>query len=142
MKTTMIKAEDVARDWYVVDAADKPAGRLAVKIADVLRGKTKPAYTPHADMGDFVVVVNAEKVKLTGSKEEQKIYKHFTGFPDGLKQFPASVIRQRNPTRIISQAVKGMLPDNKLSRVILTRLRVYTGAEHPHASQKPKNLKV
>ena len=140
MKTTIAKYEDVKRQWFVVDATDKPAGRLAVKIANVLRGRTKPIYTPHVDTGDFVVVINAEKVKLTGGKEDQKIYKDFTGFPGGLKQKSARVVRAKDPGRIIHQAVKGMLPRNRSSRVIITRLKIYAGAEHPHAAQQPAVL--
>jgi large subunit ribosomal protein L13 len=142
MKTTILKPADVQRSWYVVDATERPAGRLAVRIAEVLRGKDKPTYTPHVDMGDFVVVVNAEKVLLTGTKEETKVYKKFTGFPDGLKQEPAKAVRARNPERILEQAVKGMLPKNKLARVRMTRLKVYAGPEHPHTSQKPQALAV
>lgn len=138
----MIHPDDVSRTWFVVDATDKPAGRLAVRIASTLRGKGKTTYTPYVDMGDFVVVVNAAKVKLTGGKEEKKIYKSFSGFPGGLKEIPARTIRARNPGRILEQAVKGMLPKNKMSRTHLTRLKVYAGAEHPHAAQKPQALDV
>lgn len=140
MKTTTVHPDDVSRKWYIVDAAEKPAGRLAVRIAEVLRGKDLPTYTPHVDMGNFVVVVNAEKIKLTGNKEEQKIYKNFTGFPSGLKLRPAKMIRATDPGRIITQAVKGMLPKNKLQAVRLTRLKVYVGEQHPHAAQKPEAL--
>lgn len=142
MKSTLLHPDDVSRKWYVVDAAGKTAGRLAVRIAEVLRGKDNPAYTPHVDMGNFVVVINAEKVRLTGSKEEQKIYKDFSGYPSGLKLRSAAVIRQQHPERIIMQAVKGMLPKNKLARKYMTRLRVYAGPEHPHAAQKPEPLVV
>ena len=143
MTTTIDKKENIKnRDWFLVDATGRPAGRLAAKIANTLRGKNKPTYTPHVDAGAFVVVVNADKVKLTGSKEEQKIYKHFTGFPGGLKQFPASRVRELNPTRIITQAVKGMLPRNKQNRIVITRLKVYAGGEHPHVAQQPKELAV
>jgi large subunit ribosomal protein L13 len=142
MKTTMGRQEDVKRSWYVVDATDRPAGRLAVKIANTLRGRNKPTYTPHLDEGDFVVVINASKVKLTGSKEQQKIYKKFTGYPGGLKQVPAHTVRARQPTRILAQAVRGMLPRTKLCRHMFTRLKIYAGAEHPHAAQQPKELKV
>ena len=142
MKTTIAKIEDVERGWFLVDASDKPAGRIAVQIADVLRGKNKPTYTPHVDTGAFVVVVNAEKVKLTGTKDEQKIYKNYSGYPGGLKERPAKVIREKNPERIIEQAVKGMLPRNKQSRNIIKRLKVYAGGEHPHVAQKPQVLEV
>ncbi len=142
MKTTIDKQENVTRVWYVVDATEKPAGRLAAKVANVLRGKTKPTFTPHVDAGDFVIVINAEKVKLSGNKEDQKIYKSFSGFPGGLKKIPAKTIRARRPTRIISQAVRGMLPRTKQGRNLFTRLRVYAGAEHPHVAQQPKELTV
>lgn len=140
MKTTMMHPDDVIRNWFVVDATDKPAGRLAVRIASALRGKGKTTYTPYVDMGDFVVVVNAAKVKLTGGKEDKKIYKSFSGFPGGLKEIPAHAIRARNPGRILEQAVKGMLPKNNMSRTHMTRLKVYAGAEHPHTAQKPQAL--
>lgn len=142
MKTTIDREQDVKRAWYLVDATGQPAGRLAVTVANVLRGKNKPTYTPHVDNGDFVVVINAEKVKLTGAKEEQKIYKHFTGFPSGLKQVPAKTVRERKPTRIITQAVRGMLPGNKQADRVFTRLKVYAGAEHPHVAQQPKVLSI
>lgn len=140
MKSFIAKKEDVIREWFVVDATDKPAGRLAVYIADILRGRDKPTYTPHVDTGAFVVVVNAEKVKLSGKKEEDKIYQDFSGYPSGLKQRPASVIRAKHPERIITQAVEGMLPKNRLSRQTMTRLKVYAGPDHPHAAQNVTTL--
>lgn len=142
MKTTVQKEAEVVRAWYVVDAADRPVGRLAVRIANLLRGRNKRTYSPHVDMGDFVVVINAAQVKLTGAKEEQKIYKSYSGYPSGLKLQKASAVRARQPTRIVSQAVKGMLPRNKLSRQLIKRMKVYAGAEHPHAAQNPKTLEV
>ena len=142
MKTFMPKEADIVREWFVVDAADKPAGRLAVLIADVLRGRNKPTYTPHVDTGAFVVVVNAEKIKLTGNKEENKIYQDFSGFNSGLKETKAKEIREKNPARIIEQAVKGMLPTNRQSRQTLKRLKVYAGSEHPHAAQQVKPLEL
>jgi large subunit ribosomal protein L13 len=142
MKTTIADRNDIKRCWYLVDAADKPAGRLAAKIAHILRGKTKPLYTPHVDIGDFVVVVNAEKIKLTGAKEEKKMYKDFSGFPGGLKHKTAASVRAKNPTRIIMQAVEGMLPGNKSSRQIIKRLKVYAGAEHPHAAQQLQAIQL
>lgn len=138
MKTTMAKEGALTPGWILVDAAGKPAGRLAVTIANALRGKDKPTYTPHVAAGRFVVVVNAGQVKLTGAKEEKKLYKNYSGFPGGLKMRPAAAIREKNPTRIITQAVKGMLPRNKLSRTLMTRLKVYAGPEHPHAAQQPQ----
>ena len=140
MKTFVPKEADIKRDWYVVDAEGKTAGRLAVVIANVLRGRNKPTYTPHVDTGAFVVVVNAEKIKLTGNKEEKKIYQDYSGYSSGLTETKAKDIREKNPERIITQAVKGMLPTNRLSRQILTRLKVYAGPEHPHAAQQVKEL--
>lgn len=140
MKTFMPKEAEIVRDWYVVDAEGKSAGRLAVVIADALRGRDKPTYTPHVDTGSFVVVINAEKVKLTGNKEEAKIYQDFSGYNSGLKKTPAKAIRQKNPERIITQAVKGMLPNNRLSRQTIKRLKVYVGPTHPHAAQQVKEL--
>ena len=142
MKTFMPKEADIKREWLVVDATDKPAGRLAVVIADALRGRDKPTYTPHVDTGAFVVVVNAEKVKLTGNKENDKIYQDFSGFNSGLKETTAKDIRAKNPERIIEQAVKGMLPANRQARQTLKRLKVYVGAEHPHAAQQTKPLEL
>jgi large subunit ribosomal protein L13 len=125
------------KKWLLVDATDKSAGRLASSIAQILRGKDKPTYTPHLDTGDFVVVINADKVKLTGGKETKKIYKDYTGYPNGLKQVTAARVRATNPTRIITQAVRGMLPHNRLGRQLFTKLKVYAGSEHPHAAQQP-----
>ena len=140
MKTFVANENDIQRDWFVVDAADKSTGRLAVVIADILRGRNKPTYTPHVDTGDFVVVVNAEKIKLTGNKEEGKIYQDFSGYPSGLKQRPASAIRAIHPERIIMQAVEGMLPKNRMSRKTIKRLKVYVGPDHPHAAQNVQTL--
>ncbi len=140
MKTFVANENDIQRDWFVVDATDKSTGRLAVAIADILRGRNKPTYTPHVDTGDFVVVVNAEKIKLTGNKEKGKIYQDFSGYPSGLKQLPASAIRAIHPERIITQAVEGMLPKNRLSRKTIKRLKVHVGPDHPHAAQKVKTL--
>lgn len=142
MKTFMPKEADIKREWFVVDATDLPAGRLAVVVADVLRGRTKPTYTPHVDTGDFVVVINAEKVKLTGTKEEKKIYQDYSGYSSGLKETKAKEIREKHPERIIEQAVKGMLPTNRQSRQTLKRLKVYAGASHPHAAQQVKPLEI
>jgi large subunit ribosomal protein L13 len=140
MKTFTANENDVQRDWFVVDAAGKSTGRLAVFIADILRGRDKPTYTPHVDTGAFVVVVNAEKIKLTGNKEEKKIYQDFSGYPSGLKERTAAVIREKHPERIITQAVEGMLPKNRLSRRTIKRLKVYVGPDHPHAAQNVKPL--
>ena len=142
MKTTLVKEKDIERNWVLVDAADNPLGRLAVKLANLLRGKNKVTFAPHIDQGDFVVVINAAKVKLSGNKEEQKIYKHYTGYSSGLREFPARHIRAKNPTRMVTQAVSGMLPKNKQSRQMLKRLRVFPGVEHDHASQKPESINL
>ena len=140
MKTFVPKEADVVREWFVVDAAGKTAGRLAVVIANVLRGRNKPTYTPHVDTGAFVVVVNAEKIRLSGNKEEGKIYQDYSGYSSGLTETKAKDIRAKHPERIITQAVKGMLPTNRLSRQMLKRLKVYAGAEHPHVAQQVKEL--
>lgn len=137
MKSFVPKENEIQREWIVVDAEGVPAGRLAVFIADKLRGKDKPTYTPHVDTGAFVVVTNCEKIKLSGGKEDKKIYQDYTGYASGLKERKASVIRATNPERIITQAVRGMLPKNRLARGMMTRLKVYTGAEHPHGAQQP-----
>lgn len=142
MKTTLVQEDQITRQWFLIDAAGQPAGRLAAKIAHLLRGKNKPTFAPHIDGGDFVLVINAAKVKLTGNKETQKIYKHFTGYPDGLKLKTAAEVRKNNPARIIEQAVKGMLPKNHLSRTQIKRLKVYAGEEHPHVAQQPQPLAV
>jgi large subunit ribosomal protein L13 len=140
MSTTLVKREEVQRKWVLVDATGKPAGRLAVQIANILRGKTRPDFTPAADNGDFVVIINAEKVRLTGNKEENKIYKKYSGFPSGLKLQPAHEVRKKDPTRIMRQAVSGMLPRNTIRRAQLKRLKIYAGAEHPHKAQQPQAL--
>lgn len=140
MKTFVAKKEEVTREWFVVDAANQPTGRLAVFIADILRGRNKPTYTPHVDTGAFVVVVNAEKIKLTGNKEDDKIYQDYSGYPSGRKERNAATIRASHPERIITQAVEGMLPKNRLSRQMMTRLKVYVGPDHPHAAQNVQVL--
>lgn len=142
MKTSKVTASDSTHVWHIVDAADKPLGRLASKIAIVLRGKHKVSFLPHIDMGDFVVVINADKVRLTGKKEEKKTYDRYSGFRGGLRQVPAFEIRKRHPDWMVTLAVRGMLPKNHLSRKLLTRLKVYAGEKHPHAAQKPELLKV
>ena len=142
MKTFMPKEEEVKRDWFVVDATDKPTGRLAVAIANTLRGRNKATFTPHVDIGAFVIVVNCEKIKLSGNKEENKIYQNYSGFSSGRTEKKASGIREKNPERIITQAVKGMLPRNRQSRQTIKRLKVYVGNEHPHQAQKITELEV
>lgn len=142
MKTFMPKEADVQREWLLVDATDLPTGRLAVVIADALRGRDKPTYTPHVDTGAFVVVVNCEKVKFSGNKEQDKIYQDYSGYSSGRTEKSAATIREKNPERIITQAVKGMLPTNRQARQTLKRLKVYVGPVHPHAAQKLGELKV
>jgi large subunit ribosomal protein L13 len=140
MKTTIADHPGDTRNWVVVDAADKALGRIAVKIADALRGKDKPTFTPHVDTGAFVVVVNAEKVALSGRKEEQKIYQRYTGHRGGLKEMTAEVVRAKHPDWLIRLAVRGMLPTNTQGRRQLRRLKVYTGGSHPHAAQNPSSV--
>ena len=140
MKSFVAKDPGPDRAWLLVDAADLPLGRVAVKIADALRGKNKPTFTPHVDTGDFVVVINAEKVKLTGNKEDQKIYHRYSGWRSGLKETKASVMRERHPDRMIRLAVNGMMPTNTLNRHAIRRLKIYAGAEHPHEAQNPKKV--
>lgn len=142
MKTYSAKPETVVRDWYVVDAEGKTLGRLATEIATRLRGKHKPEYTPHVDTGDYIVVVNAEKVRVTGKKTTDKIYHRHTGFPGGLKSVPFNKMIERSPERVIEKAVKGMLPRNPLGRAMYRKLKVYAGSEHPHASQQPAQLEI
>lgn len=140
MKTKSAKKEEVARRWYVVDAEGKVLGRLATRIATILRGKHKPEYTPHVDTGDFVIVVNADKVRLTGKKEESKMYHHHTGWAGGIVSRTAAKVRERNPEQIVDLAVKGMLPRGALGRAMYGKLKVYAGPEHPHAAQKPEPM--
>jgi large subunit ribosomal protein L13 len=140
MRTYMAKPGEIARDWYVVDAAGLTLGRLATRIAIVLRGKHKPQFTPHVDAGDFVVVVNADKIELSGEKLDTKKYYRYSGFPGGLKTTVARTLRASNPDRMLREAVKGMLPKNRLASQLLTKLKVYAGNEHPHAAQKPAAL--
>jgi large subunit ribosomal protein L13 len=143
MKTTKVaKKEEVTRDWYLVDADSKVLGRMATEIANILRGKNKPIYTPSVDTGDFVIVVNAEKIALTGKKMADKVYYSHSGFPGGLKEITAGKLIEKKPEELIRKAVKGMLPKNKLARHMLKKLKIYAGAEHPHEAQQPKALNV
>ena len=137
MKTFSLKNTEVVRDWVVFDASDKILGRFATKIADKLRGKDKPTFSPHVDGGDFVVVINADKVKVTGNKAEQKKYYKHSLYPGGLKEKSYKEVLESTPERIIENAVKGMLPKNKLGKSIIKKLKVYSGSEHPHESQNP-----
>ena len=140
LKTHAVKASEIQRQWYLVDATDQPLGRLASRIATILKGKHKPAYSTHLDVGDFVVVVNAGKVYLSGQKLRQKVYHHHSGYPGGLKTEPVERVLQAHPTRVIERAVKGMLPHNALGDHMLSKLKVYAGPTHPHAAQKVQPL--
>lgn len=142
MKTFSAKAETVRRDWFVVDATDKTLGRLSTEIARRLRGKHKPEYTPHVDTGDYIVVVNAEKVRVSGNKTTDKMYHHHTGYPGGLKSISFEKLQDKAPERIIETAVKGMLPKNPLGRAMFKKLKVYAGSEHNHSAQQPKVLEI
>ena len=141
MKTTLAKKEAVTRDWYVIDATNEVLGRLAVRIANVLRGKHRATYTPHVDTGDFVIVTNADKIRVTGKKEDQKEYMFYSGYMGGEKYRNLADFRKSRPEFIIQHAVKGMLPKNRLAPKMLKRLKIYAGAEHPHAAQEPKDFK-
>ena len=142
MKTYTLKASEIERNWYVVDATDQVLGRLASEIAKILRGKNKPTFTPHMDGGDFVIVVNAEKVKLTGNKMKDKMYHNHSGYPGGIKSIPAEELLVKKPEDLIRRAVKGMLPKNPLGRKTITKLKVYAGSEHPHGAQQPEEITV
>ena len=138
MSTTMPKQQEVSREWYIIDAKDQTLGRMSTRIATALRGKHKTDFSPHVDNGDFVIVINAANVKLTGRKWDQKNYYNYSGYIGGLRSLSASEVRDRNPERLIEQAVKGMLPKNRLARQVFKKLKVYGGAEHPHTAQQPK----
>ena len=142
MKSFIAKPAEVERKWYVVDADGKTLGRLASEVASVLRGKNKPTFTPHVDCGDYVIVINAEKVAVTGKKRNEKIYKKHTGYPGGLREITFDKLQQKKPEEIIRHAVKGMLPDGKLGRQMFKKLKVYAGAEHPHTAQKPETMEI
>lgn len=142
MKTYVATASDRRRDWYVVDAEGKTLGRLATRIADALRGKRKPQYTPHTDVGDFVVVINAEKIVVTGNKLADKRYWRHSGYPGGIRSRTLAEMLERKPEDVIRFAVKGMLPRNRLARRQLTKLKVYAGPDHPHAAQQPEPMEV
>ena len=142
MKTYVANANDRERNWLVVDATGQTLGRLATQIADTLRGKRKPTYTPHVDTGDFVVVVNAEKISVTGNKRAAKMYYRHSGYPGGLKTRTLNDMLERRPEEVLRLAVKGMLPRNRLARKQLTKLKIYAGPEHPHEAQKPQKLEI
>ena len=142
MKTYQANARDRERGWQIVDAEGKTLGRLATQIANVLRGKHKPTYTPHVDVGDFVIVVNAEKVAVTGDKREKKLYWRHSGYPGGIRSRTLGDLLEKRPEEVIRKAVKGMLPRNRLARQQLRKLKVYAGPEHPHQAQKPQQLEI
>lgn len=142
MSTQIAKQQDIQRDWFVVDLEDVVLGRAATEIARVLRGKHKPIYTPSVDTGDFVVVLNADKVKLTGNKLADKKYYRHTGYPGGIREINAEKLLEKKPEMLVQSAVKGMLPKTKLGRKMFKKLKVYAGGEHPHAAQQPKELKI
>jgi large subunit ribosomal protein L13 len=141
MKTYTAKPKDIRREWFVVDAADKVLGRLATEVARRLRGKHKPEYTPHMDTGDHIIIINADKVRVTGAKTQDKMYYRHTGYPGGIKKASFDVLQARHPERVIEQAVKGMLPKNSLGRAMFKKLHIYAGPQHKHQAQQPQNLK-
>ena len=138
MKSYMAKPNEIERKWYIIDAEDKVLGRLATEVATILRGKHKPIYTPHVDTGDFVIIINADKVKLTGKKLEQKQYRYHTGYPGGLKSISYNRMIKEKSEKVIQLAVKGMLPKNRLGRQMIKKMKVYSGSEHNHEAQKPE----
>jgi large subunit ribosomal protein L13 len=142
IKTFIAKKEDIQRDWHTIDATDKVLGRMASRIAMILQGKTKPIYTPHVDTGDFVVVTNAEKIKLTGNKMNEKVYYTHSGYPGGFKEIPIKKWMDKHPDRIVTLAVKRMLPKTKLGNAMLKKLKVYAGPDHSHEAQQPKTLEI
>ena len=142
MKTYYAKPGEIQREWLLVDATDLVLGRMATQLAAILKGKTKPTYTPHVDVGDFVVVVNAEKIRVTGNKAEQKTYYRHSGFPGGLKETSYKEMMAKHPERIIEKAVKGMLPKTSLGREMGKKLKVYAGPDHPHAAQNPRTIEL
>ena len=142
MKTSSAKPKEIEKKWYLIDAEGQVLGRLATRIADILRGKNKTIYTPHLDTGDFVIVINAEKIAVTGAKAQKKEYQRYSGYPGGLKKIPYSRMLERHPERIIEHAVRGMIPHNRLGRSMMKKLKVYAGADHPHAAQKPETIDI
>jgi large subunit ribosomal protein L13 len=141
-RTYVVTADDIQREWWVVDAQGRNLGRLASRIASILRGKHKPVYSPHLDVGDFVIVTNAEQVEVTGRKSDQKVYYRYSGYPGGLSAVTLGEQLERHPTRVLRAAVRGMLPKNRLGRKMLRKLKIYAGPEHPHQAQQPKPLEL
>ena len=142
MKTLSISTEQATREWVIVDATDHAVGRLATRVATILRGKNKATYTPHADTGDFVIIINSDKIKLTGNKWDDKVYNWHTGYMGGIKSINARDLHKKDPTAIVSKAVKGMLPRGPLGRQLYKKLKVYAGTDHPHAAQDPKAIDI
>ncbi len=142
MKTHIAKKEDINRKWFIIDAKNKVLGRMATQVANKLRGKDKSIFSPHMDCGDFVIIINSDKVKLTGNKWSRKMYQRHSGFPGGFKEETAETLHKKKPTKIIELAVSGMLPKNKLRKVFMEKLKIYSGEEHPHDAQKPETLEV
>ena len=142
MKTVSMREQDVVRSWWLIDAENKTLGRLATEVASRLRGKHKPEFTPHVDTGDYIVVVNCEKIRVTGAKSTDKMYHHHTGYPGGLKSFTFEKLIDRAPERVLQRAVKGMLPRNPLGRAMFKKLKVYAGPSHPHSAQQPQTLTI
>lgn len=142
MKTTVLKPTEVERKWYIVDAKGKVPGRIATTIANKLRGKDRPTFAPHMDCGDFVIVINADKIKLTGNKMDGKMYYRHSGFPGGFREMPAKDMLAKKPTKIMELAISGMLPKNKLRQVFMSKCKIYAGEEHPHGAQNPEKLEV
>lgn len=142
MKTLSLRADEINHNWFIIDAENQTLGRLASTVAQIIRGKNKPFFTPHMDMGDYVVVINAEKIKVSGNKEENKTYFRHSGYPGGITQIKLKQVRMDYPERIITNAVKGMLPHNRLGRKLLKHLKVYKGSTHPHSSQEPQSITI
>ncbi|MBR1720985.1 MAG: 50S ribosomal protein L13 [Treponema sp.] len=142
MKTIFVKDYEQKRDWYLIDAEGKPLGRVAAKVASILRGKNKPTYTPNQNMGDYVVIINADKVAVSGNKATDKLYRHYTGFVGGLRSFTFEKLIERHPTQPLARTIAGMLPNGKLGRNLMSNVKIYAGSEHPHASQNPKVIEL
>lgn len=142
MKTIFVKDYEQKRDWYLIDAEGKPLGRVAAKVASILRGKNKPTYTPNQNMGDYVVIINADKVAVSGNKATDKLYRHYTGFVGGLRSFTFEKLLERHPTQPLERTIAGMLPNGKLGRHLMSNVKIYAGSEHPHASQNPKVIEL
>tara|TARA_B100000963_G_scaffold361850_1_gene400284 strand:+ start:7044 stop:7469 length:426 start_codon:yes stop_codon:yes gene_type:complete len=138
MKTTALRSQDIEQKWYLIDCSDQTLGRLSVRVANILRGKTKPEYTPNADVGDFVVLINAKNIKVTGSKDENKLYFSHSGYPGGIKKINFKDLLEKDPEKVLRRSIKGMLPKNKLNRQIIKKLKVYSDDVHPHEAQNPE----